>query len=79
MQGRKARQRSAGMLFPYLAVLPAAALVIILMVLPIGETIYRSFTNWDGLTSSFIGMTNFRLIFSEPGDHPGLRSTRSSS
>ena len=46
--------------------LPAAALVIILMVAPIGETVYRSFTNWDGLTSSFIGLTNFRLIFSNP-------------
>lgn len=53
-------------LFPYLAVLPAAALIIILMVAPIGETIYRSFTNWDGLTSNFIGLTNFRLIFSNP-------------
>jgi multiple sugar transport system permease protein len=52
--------------FPYLAVLPAAALVIILMVAPIGETIYRSFTNWDGLTSSFIGLENFRLIFQNP-------------
>ena len=46
--------------------LPAAALIIILMVLPIGETIYRSFTNWDGLTSSFIGLENFRLIFQNP-------------
>jgi ABC-type sugar transport system permease subunit len=53
-------------LFPYLAVLPAAALVIVLEVLPIGETIYRSFTNWDGLTSSLIGLENFRLIFQNP-------------
>lgn len=52
--------------FPYLAVLPAAALIILLMVLPIGETIYRSFTNWNGLTSSFIGLENFRLIFQNP-------------
>src|SRR5580698_8674208 len=65
MQDRKAR-RIRWNLFPYLAVLPAAALVIILMVVPIGETVYRSFTNWDGLTSSFIGLTNFRLIFSNP-------------
>jgi ABC-type sugar transport system permease subunit len=53
-------------LFPYLAVLPAAALVIVLEVLPIGETIYRSFTNWDGLTSNLIGLENFRLIFQNP-------------
>ncbi|HEY2690271.1 MAG TPA: sugar ABC transporter permease [Streptosporangiaceae bacterium] len=65
MQVRKAPRirRNA---FPYLAVLPAAALIILLMVLPIGETIYRSFTNWDGLTSSFIGLENFRLIFQNP-------------
>jgi multiple sugar transport system permease protein len=65
MQVRKAfrGRRNA---FPYLAVLPAAALIILLMVLPIGETIYRSFTNWDGLTSSFIGLQNFRLIFQNP-------------
>jgi multiple sugar transport system permease protein len=65
MQGPKAR-RIRWNLFPYLAVLPAAALIIILMVGPIGETIYRSFTNWDGLTSNFIGLTNYRLIFSNP-------------
>jgi multiple sugar transport system permease protein len=52
--------------FPYLAVLPAAVLVVALMVWPIGETIYHSFTNWDGLTSAFIGLENFRLIFQNP-------------
>jgi ABC-type sugar transport system permease subunit len=52
--------------FPYVALLPAAVLVIVLMVLPIGSTIYRSFTNWDGLTSNFIGLENFRLIFQNP-------------
>lgn len=65
MADRKPRRlrRSA---FPYLAVLPAAALVIVLMVWPIGETIYHSFTNWDGVTSAFIGLENFRLIFQNP-------------
>ena len=41
-------------------------LVLGLMVVPIGDTIYHSFTNWDGVSSSFIGFTNFRLIFSNP-------------
>jgi ABC-type sugar transport system permease subunit len=36
------------------------------MVLPIGETIYHSFTNWDGVTSTFIGFRNFELIFHNP-------------
>jgi multiple sugar transport system permease protein len=65
MQVRKVPRRRWNT-FPYLAVLPAAALIILLMVLPIGETIYRSFTNWDGLTSSFIGLQNFRLIVQNP-------------
>jgi multiple sugar transport system permease protein len=65
MQVRKVPRRRWNS-FPYLAVLPAAALIILLMVLPIGETIYRSFTNWDGLTSSFIGLQNFRLIAQNP-------------
>lgn len=65
MQDRKAR-RIRRNFFPYLAVLPAAALVLLLMILPIGETIYRSFTNWDGITSEFIGLENFRLIFQNP-------------
>ena len=52
--------------FSYIALLPAALLVFGLMVFPIGETIYHSFTNWDGATSTFIGLENFRLIFSNP-------------
>jgi ABC-type sugar transport system permease subunit len=53
-------------LFPYLALIPAALFVVVLMVLPIGATIYHSFTNWDGLTSTFIGMRNFTLILHNP-------------
>lgn len=52
--------------FPYLALVPAALFVVVLMVLPIGATIYHSFTNWDGLTSTFIGMRNFSLILHNP-------------
>ena len=53
-------------LFPYLALGPAAAFVLLLMVLPIGQTIYHSFTYWDGLTSKYIGLKNFQLIFHNP-------------
>lgn len=52
--------------FPYLALLPAAILVLGLMVLPIVDTIYHSFTNWDGLTSSFVGLSNYRQLFQNP-------------
>ena len=63
-QGEKTRKRRN--VFSYVALLPAALLVFGLMVFPIGETIYHSFTNWDGATSTFIGFENFRLIFSNP-------------
>jgi ABC-type sugar transport system permease subunit len=52
--------------FPYLALLPAAVLVFGLMVTPIGATIWHSFTNWDGVTSDFIGLKNYELIFGNP-------------
>jgi ABC-type sugar transport system permease subunit len=52
--------------FPYAALLPAAVLVLGLMIVPIVLTIYHSFTNWDGVTSAFIGFTNYRLLFSNP-------------
>jgi multiple sugar transport system permease protein len=53
-------------IFPYVALLPAALLVVGLMVAPILSTVYRSFTNWDGVTSNFIGLTNFKLIAQNP-------------
>jgi multiple sugar transport system permease protein len=53
-------------LFPYLALVPATAFVVVLMVLPIGATIYHSFTNWDGISSNFIGLKNFSLILHNP-------------
>jgi ABC-type sugar transport system permease subunit len=60
------RPRRSHRVFPYLALIPAAAFVVVLMVLPIGATIYHSFTNWDGLTSNFIGLRNFSLILHNP-------------
>jgi multiple sugar transport system permease protein len=52
--------------FPYVALLPVSIFVLGLMVVPIVSTIYHSFTNWDGVTSTWIGFANFRLLFSNP-------------
>lgn len=52
--------------FSYLALIPATVFVLGLMVVPIIETVYHSFTNWDGVTSHFIGLGNFRLLFDNP-------------
>lgn len=61
--GPRRRQRRV---FPYLALVPAALFVVMLMVVPIGDTILHSFTNWDGITSTFIGLQNYRLIIHNP-------------
>jgi len=53
-------------LFPYLALAPATLLVVVLMLIPICETVMHSFTNWDGITSNFIGLRNFSLIVHNP-------------
>ncbi len=60
------RNRKKRNLFSYFALLPAAVLVLGLMVIPIGATVWHSFTNWDGVSSTFIGFKNFELIFHNP-------------
>lgn len=65
MQSTKPARRKRN-LFPYVAILPAAILVIVLLVIPIVDTIFHSFTNWDGLTSKWIGLENYHLILSNP-------------
>ena len=50
-----ARRRRAGILFS----LPVVALVGALLLLPIGQTVYYSFTNWDGFSSKWIGTANY--------------------
>jgi multiple sugar transport system permease protein len=51
--------------FPFIAVAPAIVLVLAIMVFPIGSTIYHSFTSWDGTTTRFIGIENFRLLWQD--------------
>jgi multiple sugar transport system permease protein len=50
-----ARRRRAGILFS----LPVVALVGAMLLLPIGQTVYYSFTNWDGFSSKWIGTANY--------------------
>lgn len=60
---RRRRPRSAlarnrgrtGMAFT----LPAFALVALLLAVPIGQALYYSMTNWDGLTSTWIGPSTY--------------------
>jgi multiple sugar transport system permease protein len=62
---RDARRRTRNV-FPYAALLPAIVLVVGLMVFPIIDTMYHSLTNWDGISSRYIGLANYHLVFSNP-------------
>ena len=56
------RRQLAGALFA----LPAVALVVGLIAVPIGQAIYYSFTQWDGLTSTWIGPSTWTQAFHNP-------------
>ncbi len=57
----KRSQRRAGLLF----ILPLVVLELLLLVLPIIQTVYYSFTRWDGLTSKWIGLENYQRLFAD--------------
>jgi multiple sugar transport system permease protein len=46
--------------------LPAAILVIAVLGIPIGQAVYYSMTQWDGITSTWIGPSAYTQTFSDP-------------
>ena len=57
------RQRSrAGRLM----ILPAVILVVAVLGIPIGEAVYHSMTQWDGINSTWIGPSAYSHAFSDP-------------
>jgi ABC-type sugar transport system permease subunit len=46
--------------------LPVAVLVSVLLLYPIGETLYYSFTTWDGVTATWIGSKAYTNLLSSP-------------
>jgi ABC-type sugar transport system permease subunit len=51
----------------YLFVLPAFALYAVFMIYPFFQSIYLSFTDWNGATTfkNFVGLENFRKLFDD--------------
>ena len=49
-----------------LLVLPAVAVVSTLLLVPIGEAIYYSMTNWNGITSQWEGPSTYVTMFKNP-------------
>ncbi|OGN81402.1 MAG: hypothetical protein A2X23_10175 [Chloroflexi bacterium GWC2_73_18] len=58
----EAAERRAGFLFA----LPVILLTGSLLFLPILQTVYYSFTQWDGITATWVGLDNFRRLSSDP-------------
>jgi multiple sugar transport system permease protein len=58
----RASQRRAGIAFA----LPVIVLELLLLVAPLVQAIYYSFTRWDGLTSTWIGTANYERLFGDP-------------
>jgi multiple sugar transport system permease protein len=49
-----------------LMILPAAILVIAVLGIPIGQAVYYSMTQWDGITSTWIGPSAYAQTFNDP-------------
>ena len=45
---------------------PALVLVLFVLIVPIGEAIYYSMTNWDGLTAQWVGPSTYTTLFKDP-------------
>ena len=56
------RRQRAGLLFS----LPVLLLVSGLLLYPIGQSVYYSFTQWDGLSSTWIGTQTYSRLFHSP-------------
>jgi len=56
------RRRRAGILLS----LPAVAVVVALLGIPIAQAVYYSMTNWNGLTATWIGPSAYTTALSDP-------------
>jgi ABC-type sugar transport system permease subunit len=57
-----AQRQRAGLLFS----LPVLALVGALLLYPIGQSVYYSFTQWDGLTATWVGTSTYSRLLHSP-------------
>ncbi|MGC8628288.1 MAG: carbohydrate ABC transporter permease [Acidimicrobiales bacterium] len=60
--GLQQRRARAGMLLS----VPALVFVGLLLVVPIGEAVYYSMTNWNGLSAQWIGPSTYVRLFTDP-------------
>ena len=62
------RGRSRGILWAIPFLVPAAAFICFVVLVPAGQASAYAFTNWDGLSPKwhFTGLTNFQRMFTDP-------------
>ena len=63
-RGGRISLRRREQLFAYLSLLPAFLLVAVVIWYPVTQTIYHSFTEWNGAVSTWIGWENYQRIVS---------------
>src|SRR5271157_2638321 len=63
MRGPRTQMVRARWLWGIAFSLPLIALIGVFLVLPIVQTFYYSFTTWDGITSTPVGMGNYQQLF----------------
>jgi multiple sugar transport system permease protein len=61
-RGLRRSQHIAGIVFA----LPVIILELVLLAVPIGQAVYYSFTRWDGIQSTWIGLENYQRLFADP-------------
>ena len=66
----KRRRQLSGVVFA----LPAIALVVCFIGIPIGQAVYYSFTQWNGLTSTWIGPSTWTQAFHNTNLWTALRN-----
>jgi ABC-type sugar transport system permease subunit len=57
-----ARRRRAGILLS----LPAVAVVVALLAVPVGQAVYYSMTTWNGISSTWIGPSTYSTALTDP-------------
>lgn len=67
-RGRPRRlRRSRGAIVPYLYLLPAAAFFVTFVLVPLGQTFYLSFWDWNGISAgTWVGFDNYVRAFDDP-------------
>ncbi|MFA5468372.1 MAG: sugar ABC transporter permease [Sphaerochaetaceae bacterium] len=70
------KERSIYAIAGYVATLPALLLVVILLLFPMLQNLYYSFTSWDALTNPvWVGLENYKELFSDPNFLLSFRNT----